>query len=198
MTQSTDGLYAARNWWTIANMISISRVVLTIPIIYFLVQEGDAARWVALFLIAIAILTDSLDGRVARARNEITEEGKLLDPLADKIAVGVVAFVLAIMEILPWWFVGIVLGRDVLIILAGIYIKYRYGVLFPSNQMGKWAVTVISFTVFVVLLPIDGLDSLVRVMMIASVLMLISSTISYTIRFIEAGKVVQSYKQEKE
>jgi CDP-diacylglycerol--glycerol-3-phosphate 3-phosphatidyltransferase len=198
MTQSTDGLYAQRNWWTIANMLSISRVVLTIPIVYFLVQEGDTARWVALFLIAIAILTDSLDGKVARARNEITEEGKFLDPLADKIAVGVVAFVLAIMEILPWWFVGIVLGRDVLIILAGIYIKYRYGILFPSNTMGKWAVTVISFTVFVVLLPIDGLDIPVRVMMIASVLMLISSTISYTIRFIEAGKVVQSYKQEKE
>lgn len=195
MTGSSDGLYANRNWWTLANMISMSRVVLIIPIVYFLLQEGEAARWWALFFIAIAILTDSLDGKVARARNEITEEGKLLDPLADKIAVGVIAFVLAVIEILPWWFVGIVLGRDILIILAGIYIKTKYGVLFPSNQMGKWAVTVIAFTVFIILIPIEGLDTIVLVMMIASVLMLTASTISYAKRFIEAGKVVQEHQR---
>ncbi len=197
MTGSTDGLYARRNWWTISNMLSMSRVVLTIPIVYFLMQDGEAARWWALFFIVVAILTDSLDGIVARARNEITEEGKLLDPLADKIAVGVIALVLAIMEILPWWFVGIVLGRDVLIILAGIYIKTKYGVLFPSNKMGKWAVTVIAFTVFVILLPVEGLDTIVQIMMIASVIMLTLSTISYAKRFLEAGKVVQSHQQEK-
>ncbi len=192
MTDSTSGLYAQRNWWTLSNMISMSRIVLTIPIVYLLVQEGEAARWWALFLIAIAILTDSLDGKVARARNEITEEGKFLDPLADKIAVGIIAFVLAITGELPWWFVGIVLGRDVLIIFAGIYIKVRYGVLFPSNVWGKWAVTAIAFTVFVILLPIPALEPLEMIMMAICLIMLGISTISYAIRFFTAGKVVES------
>ena len=196
MTDSVNGLYAPRNLWTISNMISLSRIVLTVPIVYLLFQEGDAARWWALLLMAIAILTDSLDGKVARARNEITEEGKFLDPLADKIAVGIIVFVLAITGELPWWFVGIILARDVLIIFAGIYIKARYGVLFPSNIWGKWAVTFIAFTVFFMLLPIEGLETLEVIMMTACLIMLAISTISYTIRFLEAGKVVQSLKKE--
>ncbi len=197
MTDSVNGLYARRNWWTLSNMISMSRIVLTIPIVYLLVQEGEAARWWALFLIAIAILTDSLDGKVARARNEITEEGKFLDPLADKIAVGIIALVLAITGELPWWFVGIVLGRDVLIIFAGIYIKMQYGVLFPSNIWGKWAVTVIAFTVFVILLPVPALEPIEIILMAASVIILAISTVSYAIRFLTAGKVVESKKQVK-
>lgn len=197
MTSSVNGLYARRNWWTLSNIISMSRIVLTIPIVYLLVQEGEAARWWALFLIAVAMLTDSLDGKVARMRNEITEEGKLLDPLADKIAVGIIALVLALSGELPWWFVGIVLGRDVLIILAGMYIKMRYDVLFPSNIWGKWAVTVIAFTVFVILLPIPELEPLEIVMMAASVILLAISTVSYGIRFIEAGKIVKPQKEEK-
>jgi len=197
MTKSTDSaLFAKRNLWTVSNMISISRIVLTIPIIYLLVQEGDTARWGALVLIAIAIITDSLDGIVARARNEITEEGKLLDPLADKIAVGAIVLVLAITGELPLWFVGIILGRDVLIVLAGIYIKSKYGVLFPSNNWGKWAVTVIAITVFIVLLPVEGLETITMIFKFLSVFMLAASTVSYTLRFIEAGKVVESHRQE--
>ena len=196
MTGSANRLYATRNLWTISNMISISRIVLTAPIVYLLLQEGDAARWWALVVIAIAILTDSLDGKVARARNEITEEGKFLDPLADKIGVGIIVFVLAITGELPWWFVGIILVRDVLIILAGIYLKVRYGVLFPSNIWGKWAVTFIAFTVFFVLLPIEGTERLEGIMITACIIMLAISMVSYTIRFIEAGKVVQNFEKE--
>lgn len=192
MTTTIDALHAQRNLWTLANVLSMARILLTIPIVYFLLQDGDAARWTALGLIAVAILTDSLDGIVARRRNEITEEGKVLDPLADKIAVGVVAVVLGITGELPLWFVGIVIGRDVLIILAGMYIKYRYDVVFPSNKLGKWAVTVISLTVFIILLPIGGLEVLEFMLMIASVLVLTASTVSYARRFIEAGKLVES------
>lgn len=196
MSGSVNGLYAKRNLWTISNMISISRIVLTAPIVYLLLQEGDAARWWALVVIAIAILTDSLDGNVARARNEITEEGKVLDPLADKIAIGIIVSILAISGELPWWFVGIILVRDLLIILAGIYLKVRYGVFFPSNIWGKWAVTFIAFTIFFILLPLEGLEKVEEIMIMVCVIMLAISTISYTIRFIEAGNVVDNLKGE--
>lgn len=196
MSGSVNGLYAKRNLWTISNMISISRIVLTAPIVYLLLQEGDAARWWALVVIAIAILTDSLDGNVARARNEITEEGKVLDPLADKIAIGIIVSILAISGELPWWFVSIILVRDFLIILAGIYLKVRYGVFFPSNIWGKWAVTFIAFTIFFILLPLEGLEKVEEIMIMVCVIMLAISTISYTIRFIEAGKVVDNLKGE--
>jgi CDP-diacylglycerol--glycerol-3-phosphate 3-phosphatidyltransferase len=192
MTHQTDSLHAQRNLWTISNLLSISRIVLTVPIILLLFQEGNTARWMALFLIAIAMATDSLDGKLARMRNEVTEEGKFLDPLADKIAVGIIVVVLAFTGDLPWWFVGIILGRDLLIILAGIYIKTQYGVLFPSNYWGKWAVTVIAVTIFVILLPVEGLEIVETVLIAVSLILLAASTISYTIRFINAGKIVKS------
>jgi CDP-diacylglycerol--glycerol-3-phosphate 3-phosphatidyltransferase len=196
MTHAADQLHAQRNLWTISNMLSMSRIVLTIPIVYLLLQEGNTARWLALLVIAIAIVTDSLDGIFARRRNEITEEGKFLDPLADKIAVGIIVFVLALTGELAWWFVGIILGRDVLIILAGIYIKTRYGILFPSNAWGKWAVTVIAVTVFIILIPVEGLAVLETILIGASVAMLAISTASYAYRFITAGRYAEPKKEE--
>jgi CDP-diacylglycerol--glycerol-3-phosphate 3-phosphatidyltransferase len=190
MTTETDSLHAQRNLWTIANMLSMCRIVLTIPIVYLLIQDGDAARWWALGLIAVAISTDSLDGFIARKRNEITEEGKVLDPLADKIAVGVIVFILALTGELPVWFVAVILGRDLLIIIAGIYIKSKYDIVFPSNQWGKWAVTVIAFTVFIILLPIRGLETIESIMIGLSMFLLAASTVSYAIRFITAPKIV--------
>ncbi len=188
MTPELEGLRAKRNLWTISNLLSISRIVLAVPIALLLLQEGDAARWWALFLIAISMVTDSLDGKIARARNEITEEGKLLDPLADKIAVGIIVVTLAIIGVLPLWFVGIIIGRDILIIFAGIYIKARFGILFPSNQWGKWAVTAISVTVFVILIPIEELRILEHILIGVSVFALAASTYSYALRFIHAHK----------
>jgi CDP-diacylglycerol--glycerol-3-phosphate 3-phosphatidyltransferase len=192
MTHQTDTLHAQRNLWTISNLLSISRIVLTVPITLLLFQDGDAARWLALFLIAIAMATDSLDGKLARMRNEVTEEGKFLDPLADKIAVGIIVVVLAFSGDLAWWFVGIILGRDLLIIFAGIYIKTKYGVLFPSNYWGKWAVTVIAVTIFFILLPVEGLEVVETILIVVSLILLAASTVSYTIRFINAGKLVKS------
>jgi CDP-diacylglycerol--glycerol-3-phosphate 3-phosphatidyltransferase len=192
MTHQTDTLHAQRNLWTISNLLSISRIVLTVPITLLLFQDGDAARWLALFLIAIAMATDSLDGKLARIRNEVTEEGKFLDPLADKIAVGIIVVVLAFSGDLAWWFVGIILGRDLLIIFAGIYIKTKYGVLFPSNYWGKWAVTVIAVTIFFILLPVEGLEVVETILIVVSLILLAASTVSYTIRFINAGKLVKS------
>jgi CDP-diacylglycerol--glycerol-3-phosphate 3-phosphatidyltransferase len=192
MTHQTDSLHAQRNLWTISNLLSISRIVLTVPITLLLFQDGDAARWLALFLIAIAMATDSLDGKLARMRNEVTEEGKFLDPLADKIAVGIIVVVLAFSGDLAWWFVGIILGRDLLIIFAGIYIKTKYGVLFPSNYWGKWAVTVIAVTIFFILLPVEGLEVVETILIVVSLILLAASTVSYTIRFINAGKLVKS------
>jgi cardiolipin synthase (CMP-forming) len=192
MTEQTDSLHEQHNLWTISNMLSVSRVVLTIPITLLLFQEGDTARWWVLVLILIAMSTDSLDGKLARMRNEVSEEGKLLDPLADKIAVGIIVFVLALTGELQWWFVSVILGRDLLIILAGIYIKTQYGFVFPSNQLGKWAVTIIAITIFVVLLPFDGLEVLETALIALSMLFLTASTVSYIIRFLNAGKVAKS------
>jgi CDP-diacylglycerol--glycerol-3-phosphate 3-phosphatidyltransferase len=177
------------NLWAASNLLSMSRVVMLIPIVYFLLQEGETARWWAFFWIFLAVLTDNLDGRVARARNEITEEGKILDPLADKICVGVVIAVLALTGEIPLWFFALVVSRDVIIVISATYIKRKFGVVMVSNMIGKVAVTVIVATLAVMILPLDVPAPLIVAMKLASVAVIVTSLLSYAKEFFDKLRV---------
>ena len=96
--------------------------------------------------------TDKLDGDLARSRGEETEWGKILDPLADKICVAVMALVLLKLGDFPLWFVLALVLRDLLILAGGIYLKSSKGVVLSSNVAGKWVAALIAFTIFVILL----------------------------------------------
>ncbi len=167
-----------------ANLLSISRVVLLAPIVYFLLQPGEAARWWALFWIALAVTTDYLDGRVARAREEVTEEGKILDPLADKICVGVVVVVLALTGEIPLWFFAVIVSRDILIAAAALYLKGRFGEVISSNMVGKVAVTVIVAALALMVVPFEVPAALIAVMQGASVVMVVASLLFYAREFL--------------
>jgi CDP-diacylglycerol--glycerol-3-phosphate 3-phosphatidyltransferase len=67
-----------------------------------------------------------------------------LDPLADKIGVGVVSVVLVVRGLVPVWFVAFLVARDLLILSGGILLRVRQGVVLPSNTTGKWTVGVIA------------------------------------------------------
>lgn len=119
---------------TISNFISIARAVLTIPIIYFL-KEGRGN--VALIFILIAIVSDMLDGWLARISNEITELGKILDPVADKIVIFGVMLYLFLADLAPLNYFIFLLIRDITISLLGVYMLNNYKVSPRANKMGK-------------------------------------------------------------
>ena len=102
-------------FWTISNQLSILRGVLAIPVA-ILIAQGDV--WWAFGLCWFAALTDWLDGFVARATNTVSEWGKILDPIADKILVGVIVVMLVLEGLLPLRSVLVVVGRDVIILAA--------------------------------------------------------------------------------
>lgn len=129
----------------------------------------------------IGALTDKYDGELARKYNQITEWGKILDPLADKIGVGAVVLVLLVLNVIPLWFVIIVLGRDVLIFSGGMYLKAARGVVLPSNETGKWAVGIISLTLFLMVLNLHSW--VIDVLMVLSVVLLALSFVLYVKRF---------------
>ena len=97
----------------IPNGITVVRVLLVIPTAWWLVQE-DYVR--ALALMAVAGASDALDGWLARRFNWISRFGTALDPLADKILVGVLFIVLTVKGVLPLWVAGIAIGRDLVIV----------------------------------------------------------------------------------
>lgn len=139
---------------------------------------------IALFI--LSALTDVLDGWLARKRNEISDLGKILDPLADKVYVGVVVVVMLMQEMLPLWFVLVVLGRDLLILVGGILFERRTGVVLPSNYPGKIAVLVLSATLLAI---VAGASTVVTTTMGASALLLLA--ISFTLYL---ARVVQQWK----
>lgn len=126
---------------TASNVISLVRGAMTIPIIVALLSHS---RWLALALCVVAAATDWLDGYIARRTETVSEWGKVLDPVADKILVGGVVVVLTVQGILPPWFVTAIILRDVVILIGAWYAKRRSAVVLPSLMSGKLAVSAIA------------------------------------------------------
>ena len=123
---------------TFANLISLSRIFLSIPLVYFL-NINQISK--ALFVIILIIVTDLIDGWIARKSNEITHFGKLIDPVADKICMMVVVIFLIFKIGYPMVIFFYVLAiRDIMLIIIGIYLMINHNIVFDSNKTGKWFV----------------------------------------------------------
>ena len=134
---------------TIPNILSLFRLLL-IPVFFVLLLTGHYG-W-ALLLIAVSALTDFVDGYVARHFNQITRLGQLLDPAADRLFILSTLVGLGVVGVLPWWFVGVIVARDVLLLVLGVVLaNHRFGPL-PVHHLGKMGTFAILFSMPVLLL----------------------------------------------
>ena len=143
-------------FWTVANALSLSRLVLVVPIAVLLWQDGPLG-WL-LGLTVVAIMTDWFDGRVARWTRTVSEWGKVIDPVADKFAAIMTVSVLTFRSAeptLPLWFFGVIVGRDLLILAGGAWIAKRSGTVLMSAWAGKAASLWLALTVLSVILKAD-------------------------------------------
>ena len=106
--------------WTPSNALCILRIFLLYPIYQGLSQNTPAGNRWALFLMTVAVLTDYMDGFLARRLKQVSDVGKILDPLADKLCVGLGIFALYQYYGLPLWITAVIIGRDILIILGSL------------------------------------------------------------------------------
>ncbi len=130
--------------WTLSNILSLSRAFLAVPLC-IAIWHGNIFWTITVTL--VGMFTDFLDGYFARRFNQITELGKILDPLGDKVIIGSAVVMMAIVGVLPLWFTIVVVARDVIIFTVGIYAKRRLGYVIASNALGKVTVNVISLVV---------------------------------------------------
>ena len=136
--------------YTVSNFVSFFRILLAIPIFFYIrgINEIEGARYILLSLYMLAYLSDLADGYFARKFNEVSELGKIIDPLADKILVIIIVIYLYYYEIIPEFYFWIIVLRDVLIFLGGMVISRKIGMVLPSNYLGK--ITVLSIGVFII------------------------------------------------
>ena len=121
--------------WNVPNALTILRLIL-IPVFVILFRRGQL-RW-ALAVFCAASLTDMLDGYLARKLNQITDFGKLFDPLADKLMVLTALFCQGFAGVVPWAAVAIVLAKELLMVLGGAFMLGK-GVVVYANYYGKTA-----------------------------------------------------------
>jgi CDP-diacylglycerol--glycerol-3-phosphate 3-phosphatidyltransferase len=178
-----------RSVWTISNVLSVVRILLVVPISMLLWSGGEGERIWAVGLIIAGAATDLADGWLARKLNQVSDFGKIIDPLADKIAIGAICAILALRELIPFWFILLVLGRDVLILIGGIYVRRSSGVILQSNYPGKWAAAIIaSYILIAVAAPGSDLIFLKYIFQLLSVLMMGISFTLYLSRFVSVTR----------
>lgn len=134
------------------NKLTVLRIIL-VPI-YLIVFYSDLERrltW-ALLIFILAGLTDALDGYIARKYNLITELGKVLDPLADKLMMFAVLISLASSDLIPSWIIYMLILKEIVMILGGgILFLFKGNQVVPSNIYGKIATICFYVATFVTL-----------------------------------------------
>ena len=182
---------------TLANAISISRIFLAIPLVLLFedISKGDLGKlWWAFGLIIIIVLTDFLDGYVARKAEETTNFGKLIDPVADKVCMMVVMIYLIISYKLPFLLFFVTLAiRDVFLIIIGVYLMFSQEEVFQSNQSGKWfmGITALMMTFFLFQDPLGIPGYILWTTYLISMLLFAFSTFEYIRRYMRYFKQLE-------
>ena len=143
-------------FWTAANTLSLLRLVLVAPLTALLWQDGPL-DWL-LGLILLVILTDWFDGRIARWTRTVSDWGKVIDPVADKVTAVATVTALTFRPAdphLPLWFFGVVVGRDAALLLGSAVIARRSGQIVMSAWAGKAASLWLALTIVAVVLRAD-------------------------------------------
>ena len=133
----------------IPNILTIIRFIL-IPFIFISVVSKHFL--IALIIFTISAIKDVLDGFIARKFNYITDIGKLIDPLADKLTQMALLLSLAILKILPWWIFAIVFIKECVMIISASFLYKRDDVVVYSKWYGKLATVLFYFAIVVSLI----------------------------------------------
>lgn len=126
----------SRRIWTIPNVISFLRLALIPVFAYLILTERDVA---AIVVLAVAGITDWLDGALARWLNQTTVLGRLLDPAADRLYILVTLVGLAARGFIPWWLMAVIVLRDVVIAVCQAVLRSRGFGYFQVHLAGKAA-----------------------------------------------------------
>lgn len=170
------------------NLLSVLRILLLIPLSYLMIFDFESKNTLIIAIVLCMYFSDLLDGYLARRMNLVSEFGKIIDPLADKISVTVIALILLYLGKIPLWFVLIIVLRDVFILAFGIYLNKKRDIRLMSNYPGKIAVFFIGVVLLFSIINSPALTVINSYLYIICILLIIYSSYLYYKRFREAVK----------
>jgi cardiolipin synthase len=174
-------------WVNIANLFTLLRLALVPFVVRAILQSSHLT---ALVLCVVAGFTDVIDGALARSFNLVSQSGAYLDPIADKCLLSGIFLALGSSGIVPWWFVAVVFGRDVYILVGVLaFVGLTNVRKFPPSIWGK-ACTFVQLSTAVVwmtrnILNLPVLNALSSAMLWVCAVFTIWSGVHYTLRGIQ-------------
>jgi CDP-diacylglycerol---glycerol-3-phosphate 3-phosphatidyltransferase len=168
------------------NSLTVLRLAIVPLFAYLLLADGglgNAGRYWATLAFAVAIITDRYDGMIARRTNQVTEFGKLADPIADKALVGAALIGLSVLDDLPWWVTVVMLIRELGVTVLRFWV-IRHGVI-PASRGGKIKTLLQAVAIgLFVLIPALGswLKPVAWVIMVLAVIVALATGVDYVAR----------------
>ncbi len=143
--------------WNVANALTMLRIALVPVYGWLLLHEAGADamwRWLATLVFVLAMLTDRLDGDLARSRGLVTDFGKVSDPIADKALTGMAFIGLSLIGVIWWWVTVVVLARELLV--TGIRFAMLRYVVIPASRGGKLKTMLQAVALGILSAPLPG------------------------------------------
>lgn len=166
------------------NKLTVLRIIMVPFFVFFMLAEtgGAANKWIALVLFCVASLTDLLDGKIARKYNLVTNFGKFMDPLADKLLVCSAMICLVEMEKLAAWIVIVIISRE--FIISGFrLVASDNGIVIAASYWGKFKTVFQMAMIIVLIIDMGGVFDLIGTVLIWIALALtIISLLDYVLK----------------
>ena len=165
------------------NKLTVLRVLLVPFFVAFLLgsESHTSFKWIALALFIIASLTDLLDGKIARKYNLITDFGKFMDPLADKLLTVSGMICLVGLARIPSWIVIIIVARE--FIISGFrLIAADNGIVIAANYWGKWKTTFQMIMIILMIMDIPALSLVTTIVMWIALVLTVVSLVTYILQ----------------
>lgn len=169
------------------NKITVLRVIMVPFFVFFMLTDagGAANKWIALVLFCVASLTDMLDGKIARARNLVTNFGKFMDPLADKLLVCSAMICLIPSGKLEAWFVIVIIARE--FIISGFrLVASDNGIVIAASYWGKFKTVSQMAMIIVLIADFGGIFDMIGIALIwVSLILTVVSLIDYVAKNVQ-------------
>lgn len=163
------------------NKLTILRVILIPFFVAFLLDPLAVlgAKWIALFIFIVASVTDALDGNIARKYNLVTNFGKFMDPLADKLLVCSALIAFVDMDVMPTWIVMIIIARE--FIISGFrLVASDNGIVIAAGIWGKLKTVCQMVMIIVLIADLGGIFEIIGTVLIwLSLILTIISLVDY-------------------
>ena len=169
------------------NKLTVLRVIMVPFFVFFMLTDvgGAANKWIALVIFCVASLTDMLDGKIARARNLVTNFGKFMDPLADKLLVCSAMICLIPSGKLAAWIVIVIIARE--FIISGFrLVASDAGIVIAASYWGKFKTVSQMFMIIVLIAALGGAFDMIGTILIwVSLILTIVSLFDYVAKNVQ-------------